>query len=144
LIKSVRVTRLSCSADLRICISHGWSLSFPQIVVVPAEDPDICSEAQFLSATAPGEIVVDEKAGCAPGQAIETESLGPGSCQLCTRMSSKVFFLGKSLVVERFGELKSAAQYRTYLCRVFSLSSARFNSASFCPASPNLPSDVKR
>jgi hypothetical protein len=31
-----------------------------------------------------------------------------------------------------------------YLGRVFSLSSARFNSSSFCPASPSLPSAVRR
>ena len=39
---------------------------------------------------------------------------------------------------------KRAAQQGNYLCRVFSLSSARFNSSSFCPASPSLPSAVRR
>ena len=41
------------------------------------------------------------------------------------------------------GREKMRAQ-RDYLWRVFSFSSAAFSSSSFCPASPSLPSAVRR
>ena len=37
-----------------------------------------------------------------------------------------------------------ASPQQVYFGRVFSLSSTRFNSSSFCPASPSLPSAVRR
>ena len=37
-----------------------------------------------------------------------------------------------------------ASPQQLYFGRVFSLSSTRFNSSSFCPASPSLPSAVRR
>jgi hypothetical protein len=52
-----------------------------------------------------------------------------------------------SLVAERFAAT-SGSQERSsepdYLGRVFSFSITRFNSSSFCPASPSLPSAVRR
>jgi len=37
-----------------------------------------------------------------------------------------------------------ASQHELYFGRAFSLSRTRFNSSSFCPASPSLPSAVRR
>jgi hypothetical protein len=41
-------------------------------------------------------------------------------------------------------EFVRASPQQVYFGRVFSLSSTRFKSSSFCPASPSLPSAVRR
>src|ERR1700683_3963276 len=51
---------------LQIRVGHRGDRAFPEVVVVQAEDAGIGSKSQFVSAMAPGEIVVDEKAGGAP------------------------------------------------------------------------------
>ena len=61
-----RGVRYSIDELLQVRVGHGWNRAFPEVVVVQAEDTGIGSEPQFVSAAAPGEVVVDEKAGCAP------------------------------------------------------------------------------
>ena len=69
-----RGVRYSIDKLLQVRVGHGGNRAFSEVVVVQAEDTGIGSEPQFVSATAPGEVVVDEKAGCAP-------ALNPGVVQ---------------------------------------------------------------
>jgi hypothetical protein len=60
-----------------------------------------------------------------------------------TRKSKNTSGHGSSSLL-KVPRAKSIASQRDYFLSVFSLSSARFNSSSFCPASPSLPSAVSR
>ncbi len=61
-----RGVRYSVDELLQIRVGHRGNRAFSEVVVVQAEDTGIGSEPQFMSAMTPGEVVVDEKAGCAP------------------------------------------------------------------------------
>ena len=77
---------------------------------------------------------------------LQTSRLGPTTVYSTTRAC--VDFVVAVLTstghnpVTQWNALASPQQL--YFGRVFSLSSTRFNSSSFCPASPSLPSAVRR
>jgi hypothetical protein len=56
--------------------------------------------------------------------------------------SSAIWRVGAHCLI--VSTLVNAAPQRDYLWRLFSLSRACFSSSSFCPASPSLPSAVRR
>src|ERR1700730_11082263 len=51
---------------LQVRIGHGGNCACAEIIVVQAENAGVRTEAQFVSPTAPGEVVIDEEPGCAP------------------------------------------------------------------------------
>ena len=69
-----RGVRHSIDKLLQVRVGHGGNRAFPEVVVIQAEDAGIGSEPQFVSAAAPGEVVIDEKPGGAP-------ALNPGVVQ---------------------------------------------------------------
>src|SRR5208337_591598 len=61
-----RGVRYSIDKLLQGRVGHSGNRAFSEIIVVEAEDAGVGSEPQFVTATAPGKIVIDEKPGCAP------------------------------------------------------------------------------
>ena len=73
--KSFRGGRGNTVDELRQSrIGHGWDSAFSEIVVVQKKNPGVRSEAEFVSAAAPGEVVIDEEPRGSP-------SLHPGVVQ---------------------------------------------------------------